>query len=214
MLRLMLLLTALILPVSASAVPATMEVLNGSDNGFKFSFIHDASDCEDGGFFMCGTKIGDPIEGILAADHNSDTGNGLVFSAITGSLVIGGLGTYDVSSPTGGLNFDTMEGDLIGALSFSPLDGGPALGTYLFFDLAIFPGAPNGYEGTNISLWGQNFGQGSACPGEFGFPDCGADGPFGIDIRFDVPRRDTPEPALFGLLAGAAGLLVMGRRRA
>ena len=188
-----LLMLSLFLPVSATAIPVTLTVLQGKTDGFKYSHIHTADDCEANGYYMCGTKI-DDLDGVLTADMV-----GTAFTNIVGQLSLGFAGVYDV---TGSLDFSAPAGGLIGTLAFAITDAGQVpLGTFEFYN-ENFPGPPNSLAGAFIYLWGQNFPAGQ--PSDFNL---------GADIVFEWEDGSGPEPAALAMLLGAAGVAYVARRR-
>ena len=188
------------------------EVLSGTDNGFGYSGLHNATGCSS----MCGSNFSAVN---LSTDYTSffnenDFSNGdnfvlnLTLSEFNNSLL----------TLSGSLNFNVNEGDLIGTINadfndnvhedtfFKFVKGNMSIG-------GINVPHPNSIDGTLFSLWGANS---SADPlqNSIGFDPATADLGLDLVIRWqDSPSANVPEPAIFSLLGlGMLGLFAARRK--
>ena len=205
--RFVLLIAALLLPTSALAIPVSIELHNGFDfnaNGaFAFSFLDEANQCSQGGFFVCGNSVG-YLSGTLTADRD-----GQLLSGITGDLNMLGV-DYAVS---GSLDFSAATvGGVAGSLSIG------SLGVFEFWNTPI-AGEANSLDGTDLRLWGQNFARYTAVTPQGGYgihlggTISDSDGELGQPTEGGGQVPAVPEPgsaALFGL--GTLVVMIRGRR--
>ncbi|CAG0954782.1 hypothetical protein MYXO_00420 [Myxococcaceae bacterium] len=179
---------------SALATPVTLTSTSGSDGGFAYSFLHDAtSNCITiGGTEFCQS-------GATYAIVNGSTLSG----TLDGLHLYGLSGTLDVTS---GPDIVVTDGDIDFSVSAPDTFGGSlttSLGTFHFLDHA-FAGPANSFDGTSLYLWGNNWDSGTAVGH--------VDPDYGVDLGFVVTV--VPEPGTLLLLsAGLAGLGWSGRRK-
>jgi hypothetical protein len=197
---------------AAASFAVDILVTSGSDGGFAFSYVHDAtSACETiSGIQFC--KSGGDIDSIPSAQTLTGT-----YDDVTELLSLDSGQTLNV---TGGLNIDITGGTIdldelddavetdvfVGAITTS------SHGTFHFLD-HLFAGPANSYTpgSGSLMLWGNNWSNaGTPDPGQF--PDNSPIPQYGIDLGLELSFRPIPEPGVAWLL-GLAGLVALRARR-
>lgn len=208
----------------AHAVTVAYEIQNGGPvSGFSYSTIHDASGTNmllgGNSYWAGGAILGNSFVGTLFGDQTV-SGTQTSLTGINGTV-----------TASGGLTLTFTGGSLLTDTSISPyasgsLDvnfSGPVTRTetFYFHPLAFTGGAPsngpNGFDGSQFFLWGNNWNNGPAGTE----PAIGNTGTLnstrlGIDLKGTIvtPPAPVPLPAavlLFG--SGLAGLLAGKARR-
>jgi len=199
---------------SSAATNFTVDLLvsSGSDSGFAFSYVHDATtSCEMvSSVEFC--KNGNAVDAIPSPQTLTGT-----YDDVTEILTLDGMQTLTVS---GGLDIDITGG----MIDLDELDDGTETdvfvgtiatsshGTFHFLD-HIFAGPANSYTpGTStLMLWGNNWDNtGTPDPGKF--PDNSDIPRYGIDLGLELSFTPIPEPGAVWLL-GLAGLVALRARR-
>lgn len=175
----------------ASAAPVDLIIgMDTNEGGFGFSYLHDAStNCETivGVEFCQGGAPLQDLSGTLSADLVGTT-----LTAISGTIAV--AGGPDIIVTGGFVDFGSSAADTFGAELVTSSHG-----TFSFLDHS-FAGAANGFDGTDLRLWGNNWNN-------TGTPDPGSNPNWGIDLGITV----VPEPGT-ALLLGL-GLVGLGSRR-
>ncbi|MGH0037513.1 MAG: hypothetical protein ACQGVK_20995 [Myxococcota bacterium] len=178
---------------AGSIVDITLQ--SGSEGGFGFSTLHSAeaacSFIGDNQFCMNGS-FEDAMSGSLTGLRD-----GLRIEGITGDIALASGNTLSVTGGVFDFSGESQEFDSYLETNY---------GTFHFWN-HTFAGPANGFDGTTLRAWGNNWAnEGLGNPGD-GYK------PWGMDIGAVVSEAPVPEPgaaAVFGL-----GLLItrVGVRR-
>lgn len=225
---------------TSAAAPITLDVTKvGSEPGFAFSYIHDASNsCSAEGFCMAGDRLF-RLDGDITGDLDASTGvlaldGGVVLEAIAtqgGADAIAGvtrLDRWDFRIDGGSLELapanplndpgaavaDAQGRAIIsGTVAYTLIDDNGVTrdsGAFYFFPRDFSAAnSPNTHDQGVLSLWGNNWDN-LADPGLTGLDPNGI-GPLGVDIQ--AKGEVIPEPSAYLLYAMGAGCVGLVLRR-